>query len=310
MDEGGRRDRYLEDGFVVVPAFLTSLDLAPAVDELPRLFPTADELHDDVDPARNRRFRDEFAGITNFPFPSLQLNLLAVHRRLIALAEELLGSSDLRVYSIEAWAKYTGAATYDQPHHRDYLNHSLLVPSPSADPSQVEMFLYLADVPPSLGPPRFVPLPRTADLPAIPNWYHRTPEPAPDDHASWHAPGGWPDLYEQEVSGAGPAGTVATYRIETFHRGTELTEPRGARYTIHVNFRRADTDWIGRRSWTDKVGGPDWTPFVCHASPRQLELFGFPPPGHPYWTPATLEGLALRYPGIDVTPWTPSTPPP
>jgi hypothetical protein len=39
------------------------------------------------------------------------------------------------------------------------------------------------------------------------------------------------------------------------------------------------------------------------ATPRQLALFGFPPPGHPYWTEATLAGTAQRYPGLDMTPW-------
>lgn len=36
---------------------------------------------------------------------------------------------------------------------------------------------------------------------------------------------------------------------------------------------------------------------------RQLLLFGFPPPGHPYWTPQTLSDLAVRYPRLDVEKW-------
>ena len=39
------------------------------------------------------------------------------------------------------------------------------------------------------------------------------------------------------------------------------------------------------------------------ATPRQLALFGFPPPGHPYWTEATVAGTAQRYPGLDMTAW-------
>jgi len=75
------------------------------------------------------------------------------------------------VYSIEAWAKYTGAADYDQSLHRDYLNHSLLVPAPDQAPAQVEMFVYLGDVPADLGPPSYVPVRHTRGLPALPNWY-------------------------------------------------------------------------------------------------------------------------------------------
>src|SRR5437660_6800585 len=94
------------DGFVILPAYLSRDDLAPACAELAVIFPSADEFHDDADKARNARFRDEFAGITNFPFASTELSLLAVHDRLIELAQVLLGTGGLRVYSIEAWAKY------------------------------------------------------------------------------------------------------------------------------------------------------------------------------------------------------------
>ena len=48
---------------------------------------------------------------------------------------------------------------------------------------------------------------------------------------------------------------------------------------------------------------PRWAPFVEQASVRQLRLFGFPPPGHPYWTQETLTGMAVRYPGLNLGPW-------
>lgn len=297
------RSAFDEDGFVILEGYLSGGDIAAAVEELPTEFPTADEFHDDVDPTRNERFRDEFGGITTFPFASPQLSLVSVHPRLIDLAARLLDTSELRVYSIEGWAKYTGAADYDQPHHRDYLNHSLLVPAPDQPPSQVEMFLYLSDVPVELGPPSYVSRRHAGDMPALPNWYPRH-DGAPDTHEPrWVAAEGRPDLYDVEVRAAGRAGTVVAYRIETFHRGTALQRARGARYTIHTNFRRADADWIGRRAWTDTANTERWRAFATRASPRQLELFGFPPPGHPYWTAATLDGLRLRYPGIDTSAW-------
>ena len=56
-------------------------------------------------------------------------------------------------------------------------------------------------------------------------------------------------------------------------------------------------------SWTDSVDGAAWESFVARASPRQLQLFGFPPPGHRYWTEETLEGMRRRYPGLDPSPW-------
>jgi hypothetical protein len=110
-------------------------------------------------------------------------------------------------------------------------------------------------------------------------------------------------LYTSEIRATGPAGTVVAYRIETFHRGTELRAPRGARYTIHANFRSADAPWIGRRAWTDEANTDEWHAFVTRATSRQLELFGFPPSGHPYWSATTLRDVQRRYPGLDVSIW-------
>jgi hypothetical protein len=165
------------------------------------------------------------------------------------------------------------------------------------------MFLYLCDVPPELGPPRFVPWHLTTCMPSLPNWYPHRDGASDPDEPGWVSETGRPDLYANEVSGAGPAGTVAAYRIETFHRGTALVAPRGARYTIHVNFRAAVDDWIGRRSWIEAANDSAWIDFVHRASPRQLQLFGFPPPGHSYWSAETLAGMARRYPRLDLTPW-------
>jgi hypothetical protein len=294
---------FEEDGFAILPGYLSPDDVGSALGELEAVFPTAAEFHDNVAPERNERFRDEFGGIVDFPFVSPELSLLAVHPRLVDLAHRLLGTKDLRVYSIEAWAKYTGAADYDQSLHRDYLNHSLLVPAPDQSPAQVEMFVYLCDVPAGLGPPSYVPVRHTRGLPALPNWYPQRPGVSDAEHPDWVSAEASPDLYGVEVAATGPPGTVAACRIETFHRGTALAAPRGARYTIHVNFRRADADWITRRGWTDAANSEAWHAFVVRASPGQLGLFGFPPPGHPYWSPATLDGLCLRYPGIDTSPW-------
>ncbi|MEY2418444.1 MAG: hypothetical protein QOG90_1124 [Actinomycetota bacterium] len=294
---------FARDGFAVIPEYLSTDELAGGQAGLPQLFPTADEFHDDVDPARNKRFRDEFAGITNFPFDSVELSLLAVHPRLITLAEELLGTDDLRVYSIEAWAKYTGAAAYEQEHHRDYLGHSVVVPDPNRPPAQVEMFVYLSDVTPEHAPPSFVALEHTRHLPSLPNWLPRDRVRDDGEHPTWVSHDLWPELYAREVSGTGRAGTVVAYRIETFHRATDLTARRGARYTLHVNFRRTDAEWINRRAWPLSGDSAAWDAFVARASVRQLVVFGFPPPGHPYWTGETLAGTALRYPGFDPDPW-------
>lgn len=295
-------DAWRDHGFVVLPGYLSASDLQPALEELPSVFPTSDEFHDGVDPDRNRRFSEEFGGIDDFPFDSTELSLLAVHDGLIDLAENLLATRDLRVIGIEAWAKFTDAATYDQELHRDHLSHSLVGPSLDPRYEVLEMFLFLVDTPDELGPTRVVSRQHTSDLPAIPNWYPRRDVDGGSDDA-WRSTVGHAELYDAEVSAAGPAGTVLAYTNTTFHRGSELTLPRGARYTVMVNFRPAGNDWNGRHSWQQHANTDRWHSFVERASPRQLALFGWPPPGHPYWTDQTITATQQRYPHLDLTPW-------
>ncbi|MER5639641.1 phytanoyl-CoA dioxygenase family protein [Kitasatospora sp. NPDC002227] len=290
-----------EHGYAILPGFLSAADLAPAVGELGLLFPSPDGYHDRTDPRWERFQGDEFAGIDEFPFAGVELSLLAVHERLVGLAAELLEEPDLRIYGAEAWAKYTGAADYDQELHRDYLAHSLLAPTEDMARQQLELFVYLVDVPEDLGPLSVVPRRHTRHLPAKPNWYPL--RGGYGDQAGFVAPEGSPDLYAAEIPATGPAGTVVAYHPGTFHRGTTLRAPRGARYTLQLLYRPAAAEWAQRRGWAQISHEPAWYRFVDRATPGQLALFGFPPPGHPYWTPEALTATAQRYPNLDLTPW-------
>ena len=78
---------------------------------------------------REARFRPlQFAGLKEFPHPDQTLNLLALHPAIIAVAEDLLRTRDVRLYQAETFAKYTGVTQYDQPFHADYTNHVMLPP--------------------------------------------------------------------------------------------------------------------------------------------------------------------------------------
>jgi len=278
-------------GFVVLPAFLSAEDLRPAQDELGLLFPTAEEYHDGRDLDRNARFdTGTFAGIDRFPYASVEWSLLGVSPPIVGLAEALLGSSDICLYEAHNWAKYTGAVDYDHPLHRDFGNHTAVVPSQDVALGSVEMFIYIHDVSEGHGPTHVVSQVHTTGLPAWP------PRIARGEH---------PEIYAKEVSAAGPAGTVLAYKTGTFHRGTSMTAPRAARFALKASFRTVDAvelDKIGLNSRLDET----WYRFVERASPRQLELVGFPPRGHRYWTASTWAGVSLRYPTADLSafrPW-------
>jgi hypothetical protein len=116
--------------------------------------PTAEEYDAGADPARNARFTGgAFAGIDLFPYSSVEWSLLGVSPPIAALAEALLGTAAVRSYEAHNWAKYAGATDYDQQLHRDYGNHTPVVPSDDPSFAEVEMFIYIHHVPEELGPP-------------------------------------------------------------------------------------------------------------------------------------------------------------
>jgi hypothetical protein len=79
--------------------------------------------------------------------------------------------------------------------------------------------------------------------------------------------------------------------------------PGTARFVLALAFKLAGQDWIGYDQAQSRSTGREWTRFVERSTPRQLELFGFPPPGHPIWTEALLDETAFRYPKLDLSPW-------
>ena len=74
-------------------------------------------------------------------------------------------------------------------------------------------------------------------------------------------------------------------------------------YSLHCSFRPASDEGVGRLGWGDRSFAPGWAEFAERASVDQLGLFGFPPPGHSFWRPQTVERLQERYPGLDMSPW-------
>src|SRR5690348_2410446 len=103
MDLTDAARTWQADGFVILPGFIPIDELAPAVEDLGVLFPSAAGFHDGTDPRRERFLGDEFAGIDTFPFASTAISLLAVNHRLLHLAGTLLGDSDIHLYTAEAW---------------------------------------------------------------------------------------------------------------------------------------------------------------------------------------------------------------
>ena len=275
-------DELRTTGFVRVPDFIPAAALAAAQAALWRVFPKPDAYF--ADPETHARFgKSQFAGIRYFPYADPALDVLPVLPGLVDAAERFLGGTDIDLYKVELWAKYAGATDYDQPHHRDYGNHTLVVPHP--DQPQLTTIMLLSDVDEHCAPTCAVPLQASAHLPMTPQIL---------------APG---MLTEHEIALTGRAGTLILYRTDVFHRGSNFSAPGASRFILMADFKRRGWAWTGKMAWPDHAIRPGWSSALAAMTLRQRDLFGFPPPKSDYWCAQTLAGTAARYPEMDMAPY-------
>lgn len=278
-------DEVRDQGFALVEGFLTPDELKTAQQALWLHFPRPEDYF--AEPATYSDYtRSQFAGVEEYPYRSWDLNRLAFHPELIDAVERYLGTTELHLYKVELWAKYAEASNYDQPLHRDYGSHSLVVPRDDGDYQQLTTFIYLSDVTADDGPTRIVPYQQGQDVPFTPLYLE------------------FGALADKEVSALGPAGSLLVYRTDILHRGSDLTGVGRSRFSLLVDFQARGTTWAGKMAWP-KQAPHRWAKLLPRCTVRERDLFGFPRPGDAYWNEQTLADVALRYPGMDMTPYRP-----
>jgi hypothetical protein len=271
-------------GYTVVEGFVDPETLSQAREALWSVYPRPEDYF--ADPSQHPKLaRSQFAGLRYFPYDSWALNRLAVYPDLVDAAERFLGDDDIEIYKVELWAKYAGAIDYDQMHHRDFGNHTLVVPRADGDHVQMTTFILLSDVTELDGPTKVVPQDIGRGIPILPQ---QQPFGA---------------LADQEVSIEGPAGSLLIYKTDVLHRGSDFKAPDRSRFVMLVDFQRRGWPWNGKMSWPDHADRPGMKEAMVRMSPRERDLFGWPPIGSDYWNAQTLRDVALRYPGIDLAPY-------
>jgi hypothetical protein len=285
-----------EQGYLVLENFLAADELAAAQEALRLHYPAPDEYFANPD-AHAWLATSQWDGIVPGPWRSWDLNRLAFHPDLLDLAERFFGSADLRLYDAELWAKYAGAVDYDQQHHRDFGNHTLVVPKRSDPATQMTAWILLSDVTEEDGPTKVVPL---CVGERVPYWPDALNGSANEYVSNYCAPGAFA---EDEISVTGAAGTLFCMRPDLVHRGSRMTGARAARFALLANYDVWGPRWTGRIGWAAHALGPEWGELIERATPRERAVFGFPAPGDPYWDEQTLADTQARYPRADLTPY-------
>ena len=111
------------------------------------------------------------------------------------------------------------------------------------------------------------------------------------------------ELFDAEVPVLGPAGSLLLYRTDVLHRGSNFTAPGRSRFVMLVDIQARGWPWIGKMAWPNQALQPGWDEAISRMTPRQRELFGFPPVDHAYWIEQTLRDTQARYPDMDMAPY-------
>jgi hypothetical protein len=256
---------YKRRGYAVVENFLTREELAGALAGFHQVCPTWEEFQ------AGRRIEDHRRV---FPWCHTGLNFVTTHPEIVAAAERIIGTREIKLACSDINGRYA-TQQVGEAFHIDHGNNTLgpLMPE---DHSNITMAMVLTDVRPGMAPTMVVP---------------------------------WGEPDANAIPMTLPAGSLFFYSTNTTrHSASPFTAPSGFRATLWTIWCRKDHAWEGR-GWTYKSQAHHpamvkaFERYIADATPRQMELIGFPAPGAPLWTRAYIEGMAKRYPGFDTRPY-------
>ena len=228
---------------------------------------------------------EQFLNFENISFDcSPALNLIAVHPQLISFAKDALDTKVIRLYQSQAWAKFSGETDFEQLLHCDYGNHTLTVPSKNITQNSITFSMYFSEVTEEQGPAHYVTRTDSEKIDRISEKFL--------DNSNLNRIQKLLAPFERTT--AGLAGTIFAYGIDIFHRATNITEPEAYRYAVTSCFKKAGNDSIGYTAWPYHQEKP-WNIIFENASPQQMNCFGVPMPGDPFWDNNTIRLANLRY---------------
>ena len=287
-------EEWRREGFTLIPEFFSTEEILPIIEDFQELYEDRGQgegvgtpLNKKEEGAIGAGHPKQFMNIDSLPYnASSAINLISLHPALISFAKSLLDVDDVHLYQSHTWAKYTGEADYDQAFHCDFVNHTLTVPADDVSLRTVDFILYLTDITDAHGALHYVTKTDSDRILGSGAVF------AKDDQQF--------ALKEKERSAAAPAGSLLAHSIDTFHRGTNLTEIDGHRFTMTVGYKASGNEMIGFHVWQSAADRP-WPIVLNNATPEQLQCLGIPLPGDVFWTDRTLKLTQLRWPEWDMS---------
>ncbi len=265
---------YKENGYVIFERLLSESERLAALCGFHRLFAPSYESW--VEQGRPEIAHNFAPGNHNFPWDDSGLNHSSAHPKLSALVEAVMGTREFRFGLCHLNVKYAQAMDRDSMvksfgFHQDHASNSLGPTLEFDDYSHVVGTYCFEEVTVGTAPTMVIPKGR-------------------DESAA--------------LPMTAPAGSLILYSPLTFHRASSFENETGYKPSMWMTFCRKDHLWDGSFQYTKRVMDANASiRYMSEATPRQLELIGFPSPGDPLWTEDFLNGMADRYPGFKKEPY-------
>lgn len=306
-------EQFRCDGFVLVPDVFSDEEMDAALEAMERAFygksyaSWLEDLERGEQGSVGDGFttkQDEVVGRSQFPVGDPALDRLIENDRYLDLYELFLGDKpsycnahlfmrtgpvDAR-YPDESWSGY----------HVDHNTNCVLPPSPDAGRfSYVNSGVYLHDVTGDGAPMLLVPgsHTRAADVFAA-GW----------DSGNMASVSHVRDIRQAGLAAPVPAvgarGSALFYSSYLLHSAQPFENRKKQRAFWTLSMCRRDADRWTRFANPYIYGEREYMlPFITQTSPRVRSLFGWPEPGHPYYTEHTLGLLGHAFPGMDLAPY-------
>ena len=257
-------DEFAEKGYLIVPDYYSGEQLTEMQEAQRRVLPIWDDVKDD--PPQGR------AILTDFPSSEMVLLRGIVDQDAWGFARKWLKTEHIQFRAGCMIARYPGfkgggVGSDASGLHIDNGNNSLLPQSESAPEfGQLVFWVHLEDVDEDQAPLRLLATKYGRDT----------------------------THYELLIC---KGGTLCIFSNYTFHSASDYHREDGQRFTWGFGLGRADHVWEGFRHYTDKGRHEAFSKFIGTLTAAEREVFRFPPAGHPYYTPQTLQALEEQYPG-------------
>ena len=310
-DPGGAMlEQFQRDGYILVPDVFGAEEMDAALAAMERVFygkPYAAWLHDfnegkigSVGDGFTTK-QDEVVGRSQFPVCDPALDRLIENDKYLDLFESFLG--DRASYCNAHLFMRTGPVDKRFPdqswsgYHIDHNTNCVLPPSSDADRfSYVNSGVYLHDVTEEGAPMLLVPGSHTQAADVFAEGYSTDNMAGVSQVRDIRKAG-----LKDPIPAVGPRGSALFYSSYLLHSAQPFQNTKKQRAFWTLSMCRSDSDRWTRFSNPFIYGEREYMlPFITQTTPRVRSLFGWPEPGHRYYTEQTLDLLSHAFPGIDL----------